>query len=383
MSNLLGESKKLLLMALVVIVIMIVMYVGTMPVRQLRRLLPYAIYAGIALVVLAGIVVAVLVARRAAAQLARDEINQAVASGESWLLLRPKEAKPVDVEKVALWKRLAYAQPTQEHFAFEVFGNADKQGLAIHASQTKTRSVLREFTQEWPDAQRRLLGKDDKTPDPASVPEGWHVYWLEVGPSSTDQPVTFSARDPLLAILAELNDIADPTRGLVQVIARSDTGTRRRLGTQSAAIRSGAAQDPGARYQQTKEAKILEERGSRLFLEVVVRVSAISPDPDRAKGAATALANTLCNQFGPENPVIVLVQAKPKQAPPNLAARTLDGGAVRSWADDELVGLAHLPGSDAIQAAPMLSTGSATALPAKPELRVPKGARVAQYEEKI
>jgi hypothetical protein len=141
-------------------------------------------------------------------------------------------------------------------------------------------------------------------------------------------------------------------------------------------MRSGEVQDAGVRYQRTKEAHTLEERGGHLFLQAVIRVSAMSPDPERAKGAAIALANTICNQFGADNPVVVLARAAPNR-PVDLAARTMDGGAARPWADDELAALAHIPGGNALALAPMLTTGSAKALPAKPELRVPKGARVA------
>ena len=305
----------------------------------------------------------------------RQAIAQAVAEGETWLLLRPKEARSVDIEKVALWKRLAYAQPTKEHFSFEVFGNSDKQGLAFHGSKTKTRSVLREFFQEWPDMQRRTVGEDE----PAFVPEGWYVHWVEVGPSSAETPVITSSRDPLLGLLSEIADIPGPTRALVQVITRSDTTTRRQLGKKSAEVRAGEVKNAGVRYQRTREAKILEERGSRLFLQAVIRVTAISPSLERAQGTAVALADTLCNQFGPENPVIILAQANPRKII-HLAARPIEGGAIRSWADNEIVSLAHLPGGDALKFAPLLSTGSAKSLPARPDLRLPQNASGACFE---
>ena len=305
----------------------------------------------------------------------RQAIAQAVADGETWLLLRPKEARSVDVEKVTLWKRLAYAQPTREHFSYEVFGNSDKQGLAFHASKTKTRSVLREFFQEWPDMQRRTVGEDE----PAFVPDGWYVHWVEVGPASAESPIIASSRDPLLGLLSEIADIPGPTRALVQVIARSDTTTRRQLGQKSAAVRVGEVKNAGVRYQRTREAKILEERGSRLFLQAVIRVAAISPSLERARGTANALADTLCNQFGPQNPVIILAQANPRKTI-KLATRPIEGGAIRSWADNEIVSLAHLPGGDALRYAPLLATGSAKSLPARPDLRLPQNASGACFE---
>ena len=372
----LPENTKLALMGGLAVLIFGVTFVLGMSPREQRALIPYAIGGVAGLGLLGLLAVFVRVQRQRAKARQQAAIDEAVAGGATWLLLRPKEARSVDVDKVTLWKRLAYAQPTQEHFSFEVFGNGDKQGMALHASQTKGRSVLREFFQEWADMQRRPAAETD---NPAFVPEGWHVHWIEIGPASADKPITISSRDPLLGALSEIADIAAPTRALVQVIARSDTTTRRQLGEMSAAMRSGQVQDAGVRYQRTKEAKTIEQRGSGLFLQAVIRISAISPFPDRVEGAAMALANTLCNQFGPDNPVVILAQSDPKK-PVNLAARAISGGAIRSWADNEIVALAHLPGGDALKFAPLLSTGSAKALPAKPDLRIPKKAGLARFE---
>jgi hypothetical protein len=144
-------------------------------------------------------------------------------------------------------------------------------------------------------------------------------------------------------------------------------------------MRSGPVRDAGVRYQRTKEAKTIEERGSCLFMQAVVRVSAISPFSERAEGAAQALANTICNQFGPDNPVVILAKFNPKKSV-KLAARPILGGAIRSWADDEIVALAHLPGGDALKFAPLLFTSSAKALPAKPDLRIPNKACIARFD---
>ena len=380
-----SENKKIALLAvLAFLVVGGSLLIGLSP-RQLRDLRPYLLAGAGFLTFLFFLVMVVKVLQRQARARREQAIQEAVAHGESWMLLRPKEARPVEVDQVTLWRRLAYAQPTAEHFSFEAHGNADRQRLLIHATPTKLRGVLREFLQEWDDVQRRLIGGDSGEPDPTLVPEGWSTFWLEVGPSSTDQPVTVSSRDPLLAVLSELADIPAPTQAMLQVIARSDTRTRRRLGTQSAEMRSGDVSDPGVRYQRTREAKRLEERGARLFLEVVVRVAAVSPNPERAHGAAVALANTLCNQFGPDNPVVILAQCDDKRSAHrevSLSARTF-AGAVRPWADDELAAIAHLPGGNALSAAPMLATGSAKALPAKPELRLPEKAFTARYASRI
>jgi hypothetical protein len=372
------DKKTILLGVAALIFFGISMFADLEPIQR-RRLHPYLTRCMRIGIPVAGVFVCLAAGLKVhqcwVARQQRQAIAQAVADGETWLLLRPKEARLVDVEKVTLWKRLAYAQPTREHFSFEVFGNSDKQGLAFHASKTKTRSVLREFFQEWPDMQRRTVEEDE----PAFVPDGWSMHWVEVGPSSAESPVITSSRDPLLGLLSEIADIPGPTRALVQVIARSDTTTRRKLGQKSAAVRLGEVKNAGVRYQRTREAKILEERGSRLFLQAVVRVAAISPSPERARGTAIALADTLCNQFGPENPVIILAQGKPRKTI-HLVARPIEGGAIRSWADNEIVSLAHLPGGDALRYAPLLATGSAKSLPARPNLRIPQNASGACFE---
>ena len=365
------------------IVVAILLLGGMLPSRlaprQRRALQPYlirgALFTAPALAVSIGLILVVRLKRRNARIRKQQLLDQAVAEGETWLLLRPKETRPVDVEKISLWKRLAYAQPTNEHFSFEAYGNSEHQGLAIHASQTKSRAILGEYFQEWSDMQRRPAGEAD----PALVPEGWHVYWVEVGPASAEKPITRSSRDPLLGVLSEIANVPAPTRTLMQVIARSDITMRRQLGQKSASMRSVEVKDAGARYQHTKEAKILEQRGSRVFLQTVIRVAAFSTSPLEAHRTAVALANTLCNQFGPDNPVIILARSNPKE-PLTLAARSISAGALRSWADDEIAALAHLPGGDVLKFAPLLSTGSAKSLPAGPDLRIPKTARVAKCE---
>ena len=133
------------------------------------------------------------------------------------------------------------------------------------------------------------------------------------------------------------------------------------------------------RYQHMKEAKTLEERSSRVFMQTVIRVAAFSPSLNEAQRTAVELANTLCNQFGPDNPVIILAHSSSRK-PVNLSARSISGGTIRSWADVEIAALAHLPGGDALKFAPLLSTGSAKSLPAGPELRIPTKARLAKCE---
>ena len=379
------ENRKIMLLSVLVVVMFGAMLLPKVSPRQWRTAMPYLRWAVVGVGALGVGAVGVVVARKVVGDLKQSATNKAVADGPTVFLRRPKEAPPVNLEKTTIWKRLAYAQPTTEHVSFEVGGNADRQFIAVHASETKLRAVSRELLQEWSDIQRRPAEPKD---EPTLVPPGWWVYWVEVGPSSADRPIVCSSRDPLMAVLSEVADTASPTRGLLQVITHSDFSTRRRLGQKSAELRGGPTQNAGARYQITKEAKELEARGAELFLETVVRVSAISPDPERAKGTAVALGNTLCNQFGPSNPVVVQRQARApyrpdagRQAGLDLSARSIESKARRSWADSELVALAHVPGGDALKAAPLLSVGSAKELPAKPEARI-RDMELARFKER-
>ena len=372
-------NKKTAFLAVVAVLLMAgSMFVRLEP-RQRRLYQPYlirlAVLGSLALGGGTALAVGIHFRRREARFKRLRAVDRAVAEGETWLLLRPIDARPVEVEKIRLWQRLAYAQPADEHFSFEVYGNSQSQGLALHASQHKVCTVLGEFFQEWPDLQRRPAGDAD----PALVPQGWHTYWVEVGPASAEKPIAISSQDPLLGILSEIANVPAPTRTVVQVIARLDRATRSRLGRMSERMRSSEAESAGQRYQHTRQARLLEERGKRVFLQAVVRVTALSPSPAEAHRTAVALANTVCSQFGPDNPVIILARSSARN-PINLAARPITGGAIRSWADDEIAALAHLPGGDALKFAPLLSTGSAKSLPAKPDLRIPQQARLARYE---
>jgi hypothetical protein len=371
-------DKKTAYLALIAVVLMgSTMFLRLKP-RLRRACQPYLV-GGILLSCLAtisvsGLTVAIRIKRRHIFHKKQRAIDQTVLGGETWLLFRPKEARSVDLEKVSLWKRLAYTQPHNEHFSFEVFGNSDIQGLALHASKHKIRALLREFFQEWPDIQRRQAGDQD----PAQLPEGWHTYWVEVGPTSAEKPISCSSKAPLLSVLSEIAEAPASTRILVQVIARLDSATRRQLGQKSERIRSLDSKNAGARYQQTREARQLEQRGASVFLQVIIRMAAMSPSYAEARRTALALADTINNQFGPDNPVVILAHSNPKK-PFDLASRSITGGATRSWASDEIVSLAYLPGGDALKFAPLLFTSSAKSIPADPDLRIPPQARLAIY----
>ena len=372
-------NKKTFFLALFALLLMGASAFARLGPRQREHYRPYLVRAGLlaslALVSGAALFITVRLKRARARAERQRRIDEAVAQGETWLLLRPKEARPVEIEQIRLWQRLAYTQPAEEHFSFEIFGNSQGQGLALRASSNKARAVLGEFFQEWPDLQRRPAGEAD----PARVPPDWPTYWLEVGPQSSDRPVVPASREPLLGVLAEIAGLTAPARALVQVIARPDGAARSRLGRMSLSMRGSDSPSAAVRYHNTRQAKLLEARGERAFLQAVIRVAASAPTPAEAHRAAAGLAQVVCNQFGPDNPVVVLRRSGPRKTV-DLAARPISGGARCSWADDEIAALAHLPGGEALQYAPLLSTGSAKSLPAKPELRIPQEARLARYE---
>jgi hypothetical protein len=372
-------NKKTAFLAMVAVLLMGGSMFARLEPRQRRFYQPYlmrgAALGSLTFAALNALAMMARMKRRQARIRKQLAVDRAVAEGDTWLILRPKEAPPVEIEKIRLWQRLAYTQPTHEHFSFEAYGNSEGQGLALHASKNKVRTVLGELFQEWPDMQRRPAGDAD----PALVPDGWYVYWLEVGPTNTERPVIPSSREPLLGVLSEIAAVPAPTRTLLQVVARLDNTTRDQLGRKSLIMRSSESPSAGMRYQNNQQARLLEERGARAFLQVVIRVAALSPLPTEAQRVATAFANVVCNQFGPDNPVLILAHSSARR-PMDLPSRSFTGGVVCSWADDEIASLAHLPGGNALKFAPLLSTSSAKSLPATPDLRIPMQARLARYE---
>ncbi len=189
-------------------------------------------------------------------------IQKGVSEGPTLLLLPRSDWKPVDPGKVAIWARLADALPHDEQISFEVGGSDTDLFFALHGSEDGVRAALTQFKSEWPGVQRRPVETE-----PANVPEGWQVSWVELCPHNWKEPIQSLANDPLRSVLVEVNGVIGQGRGLVQIIARNDFGTRAKLGT--ARIRTRAAEPVGnagvkAPFAQRKRVDSKDERAERL-----------------------------------------------------------------------------------------------------------------------
>ena len=309
-------------------------------------------------------IIKMLLSRRRAAL-----IQKGVTEGPTLLLLPRSDWKAVDPSKVNLWARLADALPHDEQISFEVGGSDVDLFFALHGSEDGVRAALTQFKSEWPGLQRRPVETD-----PAAVPEDWHVYWVELCPHNWKEPIMALSNDPLRSVLVEVNGVIGRGRGLVQVIARNDFGTRAKLGTAAFNARAEKMQNAGVRAIRTKEARGLEGRAGRAFLQVTVRCVGIADSGSRAQGIARGLARTVSASYGHRNPVKPVRYGKDPRA---VIERRM--GRSQAWADDELATLAHLTGSDMLFVAPRLKTASAKSLPPDPEMRVTSMDVVAKF----
>jgi hypothetical protein len=287
-------------------------------------------------------------------------INQRVASGPTMLLLPRSDWRPVDPSKINLWGRMADALPHDEHLSFEIGGSDTDLFFALHGSDEGVRAAMNQFKSEWPGVQRRPAETD-----PASLLEGWHIHWVELRPRFWKEPIVALSSDPLRSVLVEVNGVIGRGRGLVQIIARNDFGTRAKLGTAAFNARAQQVQNAGVRALRTKEARSLEERAERAFLQVTIRCIGIADSESRAEGVARGLARAVSASYGHSNPVKPARSGKDHRP---VIERQM--GKSQAWADDELATLAHLTGSDMLFVAPRLKTASAKSLPPDPEMRV-------------
>ncbi len=288
-------------------------------------------------------------------------IQRRVATGLTYLLLPRSDWRPISPDKVNLWARLADALPHDEHLSFEIAGSDTELCFAVHGSENGMRAALTQFKAEWPGVQRRPVEVDL-----AAVPEGWNIFWVELRPHSWREAIVALSDDPLRSVLVEVNGVIGRGRGLVQVIARNDFGTRAKLGKAAFTARAGQAQNAGVRALQTKAARSHEARAERAFLHVTIRCVGFADEKSRAEGIARGLARAVSSGYGHKNPVKQVLSGR--NPLPVLERRM--GKRPQAWADDELATLAHLVGSDMLHVAPRIKTASAKSLPPDPEMRV-------------
>jgi len=303
----------------------------------------------------------------------RNAIAERVKTGPTVLLLPRSDWRPVDPAKINLWARLADALPHDEPISFEIGGSGTDLFFALHGSDEGVRAALTQFKSEWSGVQRRPVETDH-----ASVPSDWHVFWVELRPHSWREPINALSNDPLRSVLVEVNGVIGRGRGLVQVIAQNDFGTRAKLGNAAFNARAEKVQNAGVRAIRTREARGLEERAQRAFLQTTIRCVGIADSESRAEGIARGLARAVSASYGHSNPVKPVRSGKDPL--PVLERRM---GKSQAWADDELSTLAHLTGSDMLFVAPRLKTASAKSLPPDPEMRVTSIDITARFAEEL
>jgi hypothetical protein len=304
------------------------------------------------------------IAKKRANYLRLRAIAEAVANGPTIALLPRSDWKKIDPEQVQLWARLADALPHDEQISFEIGGNDIQSFFALHGSEAGLRAAYTQVKAEWPGAERRPLGIED-APDPALLPEGWHLCWAECSPVNWNKPIEVLTDDPLRSVLVELNSVTGQGRGLVQIVAKRDFGARKRLGEAAFAARDEVVDSKGIRHLRGTEAKELEKRARQTFLEVSVRAVGMADTPERAQGIARGLARTIAASFSYSNPIRVM---KEGHDPARVARRAF--GKRGSWSADELAWLGHLVGGDMLHVAPRLQAAAARSLPADPEMRI-------------
>ena len=372
------DQKKMLGLGLVAVLIFIFLSIEPSQLRAARRWFKegYWIAPTVAVV---GVVptgfMGVKVHRLRKQRQYKAEITQRVATGPTVLLLPRSDWKPVDPAKVNLWGRLADALPHDEQISLEVFGNGLEIAFALHASENGLRAALTQIKAEWPGVQRR-----DVADDPTEPPEGWAVYWCECVPSTWDKPINSITPDPLRAALVELNGVVGRGRGMLQIIACNDFGTKGKVGQKAVQARGEGQKVPhaGVKALRAKEARDLESRFDHSFLQVTVRAVGMADTPQRAQGIARGLARAICASYGPQNPV------KGRKEGQNLfpiQQRTF--GQKQAWADHELATLAHLVGSDVLTVAPRLKVASSKSLPVALPMRVTPTDVMAHFEESL
>lgn len=372
------DQKKMAGLALVAVLIFIFLSIEPSQIRAVRKWFKegHWIVPSVAIVlVVPTSFLGVKMFRLRKQRQSQAEIVQRVATGPTVLLLPRSDWKPVDPMKVNLWGRLADALPHDEQVSLEVFGNGLEIAFALHASENGLRAALTQIKAEWPGVQRR-----DVTDDPTDVPEGWAIYWCECVPTTWDKPISSITPDPLRTALVELNGVVGRGHGMLQIIACNDYGTKRKVGQKAVQARGEGQKVPhaGVKALRAKEARELESRFDRSFLQVTVRAVGMADTPQRAQGIARGLARAICASYGPQNPVKV---RKEGQNPLPIQQRTF--GQKQAWADHELATLGHLVGSDVLAVAPRLKVASAKSLPVSPPMHVTPTDMIAKFLEGV
>lgn len=288
--------------------------------------------------------------------------TQAAIEGGMRLALLPRaDGKPVRADHVRFWGRVVDVLPIHQHISFEV--QADSAGVQLVAAvpAALSRAFLTQLTSEWPGTRARALTAEE---DKLSASAERASYCVTLKPRSGELPLVATAPDPLLAPLTELSRLPEGVSAGVQIVARGDAYSRRRLGGK-ASKRLGL-QDKFTTLNAKRQTKTLDERAQHAFLEVELRTWASAGSAQMARSVAESLARSVQAQYEPSNPL--LRSGSGAQAP---VARHFGMFSGSAWTEAELGQLAHLSGADVLAHVPTLATGSANPLPPSAAVRVP------------
>lgn len=289
--------------------------------------------------------------------------TQAALEGGVRLALLPRaDGKSVRADRVRFWGRVVDVLPIHQHISFEV--QADSSGVQLVAAvpEALSRAFLTQLTSEWPGTRARPLAPEE---DKLSASAERASYCVTLKPRSAELPIVATSPDPLLAPLTELSRLPEGVTAGVQVVARGDAYSRRRLGGK-ASKRLGK-QDKFTTLDSRRKTKALDERAQHAFLEVELRTWASAGSKQMARSVAESLARSVQAQYEPSNPLIK--QSSGAQAPYARPFNMFSGSA---WTEAELGQLAHLTGADVLANVPTLATGSANPLPPSAAVRLPQ-----------
>lgn len=299
------------------------------------------------------------------------------AEGVTYLLLPRPDAPPIRAEKVSLWQRLSYAFPKEEHISFELSGWGAGQAFSLRASHEKAcHALITQIMTEYPGVEVKQVTNAQE--DPLWTPADNVTAWRELLPAHRDQPLLMATPDPQIAVLGELALLPERVRAGVQVVARADFNTRKRLLSKAASATSKKPETGKDALRPSnaarREVSYVDERAQHHFVETQVFVWACAPFEDMAWQTVNLLTDTLRAQYQPHNPL-----QKGKDGVGSRYRREMAAFAGMGWTTKELGTLAHLVGGDTTALAPQLLRARSRALPASPQTYIPRHARIAPF----
>jgi hypothetical protein len=297
--------------------------------------------------------------------------------GVTYLLLPRPDAPPTRAEKVSLWQRLSYAFPKEEHISVELSGWGEGQAFSLRSSSEKAcHALITQLMTEYPGVEVKQVTTTQD--DPLCTPADNVTVWREVGPAHRDQPLLIATPDPQIAVLGELALLPEGVRAGVQVVARADFNTRKRLLHKAASATSKKPETGKDALRPSnaarREVSYVDERAQHHFVETQVFVWASASYEGLAWQTVNLLTDTLRAQYAPHNPL-----QKGKEGIGSRYGREMAPFAGRGWTTQELGTLAHLVGGDTAALAPRLLRARSRALPASPQTYIPRHAMIAPF----